>query len=89
MPPARTAPPEWRAVRTGEPDGVATWSVHHVQDSNTSITRVSGDKVPAGALVEPLAYTFSGDFSSCTSGMSGGFPGTPSPVPSGSVGAGP
>ena len=49
------------------PDGVATWTVHHEANGDTAFTKTSADTVPAGALIEALAYTFDGDFSSCES----------------------
>lgn len=49
-----------------EPDGVATWTIHHEANGDTSVARQSSDTIPAGALIEPLAYTVEGDFSSCT-----------------------
>lgn len=49
-----------------KPDAVVTWNVHHTADGTTSVTTTSNDSVPAGALIEPLAYTFNGDFSSCS-----------------------
>jgi hypothetical protein len=55
-----------------KPDGVATWSVHHEVNGATTFTRTSSDTVPAGALIEPLAYTFEGDFSTCD-GVAPGF----------------
>ncbi|HXH78572.1 collagen-like protein [Nocardioides sp.] len=56
----------------GKPTGVATWRIHHQANGATSFSKDSTDTVPAGALVEPLAYTFTGDFSSCTGSKGGG-----------------
>ena len=58
----------------GKPTGVATWRIHHQANGGTSFLQASTDTMPAGALIEPLAYTFTGDFSSCTTwGRTGRF----------------
>ena len=53
------------ASGAAKPDGVATWAVHYEANGDTTFTRTSADTVPAGALIEPLAYTVDGDFSTC------------------------
>jgi hypothetical protein len=46
-------------------DGVATWTVHHDADGQSSVHLQSVDTIPAGASVEPLDATVTGDFSGC------------------------
>ena len=47
------------------PDAVATWTVHHGANGQTSITARSDDTIPAGAFFEPISVEVAGDLSSC------------------------